>query len=172
MITNARISELLPHRYPLLLVDQVREIVTGEWISTIKAITCNEPWYADAGSSPGEDLSYPRALLIESFVQSAALLAVLSQPDPGALRDKLMLFSGMTGVAFRRSVVPGEVVEHRVRLVRSLLDTMIFEGESEVDGESVCTVSQVVLAFRPGEAVQTVQTAQTATANDLTRSEV
>jgi 3-hydroxyacyl-[acyl-carrier-protein] dehydratase len=134
--------ELLPHRYPMLLVDRVLEVVAGQRLTAVKAVTLNEPWYAE-----GMDPAYPRTLLVESWGQSAGILANLDRPDPG---DGLVMLAGaMTGVEFFREVYPGDVVRHEVRLFRALSDTMIFEGESRVGDELVMTLSRMVMAFRP-----------------------
>lgn len=134
------IPGLLPHRYPILLVDRVTDVVAGERLTAVKAVTRNEPCYANA-TGP-----YPLALLLESWVQAAALLAVY--PD-GPAPDTVMLLGSVGAVTVGRPVLPGDVVTHRVYLTRALGDTLLFEGESTVEGTTVQAVGQAVLAFRP-----------------------
>lgn len=136
------IPALLPHRYPILLVDHVTDLVAGERLTAIKAVTRNEPCYADESAGP----AYPVALLLESWVQAAALLAVY--PDGPAPETDLLLGS-VGNVTVGRPVLPGEVVTHLVYLTRALGDTLLFEGSSTVDGVAVQTIGQAVLAFRP-----------------------
>src|SRR4051812_42656497 len=64
-------ADLLPHRYPMLLVDKVLDLVDGQEVTAVKAISVNEPWYAWAGSG---GFAYPQLLLVESFAQTAGIL--------------------------------------------------------------------------------------------------
>ncbi|MBC6447465.1 3-hydroxyacyl-ACP dehydratase FabZ family protein [Actinokineospora xionganensis] len=150
MITAADIRRVLPHRYPMLLVDAVTELVPGERLTARKAVTVNEPWYAGLPDDlRAEQLAYPEVLLLESWAQAAGLLATWAEPNPDVLAGKVMLFGGMSGVEYLRPVLPGDVVEHRVTVQRALSDTVMFEGDSAVDGATVMTVSRMVMAFRP-----------------------
>lgn len=142
------VRELLPHRYPILLVDQVLELSPGESIVATKAVSANEPWYARLGPdlTPG-DLAYPSMLLIESWAQAAGILANTS-PDRTAGKSEVMLFGSASGVSFGAPVMPGDVLRHRVRLVRVLDGTVFVEGDSQVGDRTVLTVEQGVMAFR------------------------
>lgn len=151
MLTPADVRATLPHRYPILLVDRVREI-TDTTIRSVKAITLNEPWYARLGEPAGlGELAYPDFLLIESWTQTAGILAKRLAGDTAD--GQVMLFGSMSGIAFHREALPGELVEHHARLDRAVNDTMIFEGESTVDGEPLLTVGRITMAFRPGDAL-------------------
>lgn len=154
-VTLPQLRRLLPHRYPILLVDRVLDVVPGEHIATVKAVTCNEPWYADLGDEvTDEELAYPSTLLVESWAQSAGVLAMLTAGGPEALRDKVMLLGSVSGVDFHEPVYPGDVVEHRIGLRRDMGETMIFDGESLVAGRTVVTVTSAVMAFRPAEQLR------------------
>lgn len=154
MDTSA-IKQLLPHRYPMLLVDRVLELVPGESLVAIKAVTCNEPWYqALDDAATVEQFGYPPTLLVESWGQAAGLLAVQPGTADAEPSDQVMLAGAMSGVEFLRPVHPGEVLEHRVRMVRALSDTVIFEGESLVGREVVMRLSHMVMAFRPGDRLR------------------
>ncbi|MBB5803639.1 3-hydroxyacyl-[acyl-carrier-protein] dehydratase [Saccharothrix ecbatanensis] len=137
------IRALLPHRFPMLLLDRVLEVEPGQRLTAVKAITANEPWYADGG-----DPGYQPVLLIESWGQAAGVLALLSEPGTDLLDGRVMLFGSMSGVEIHRRVLPGDVLEHRVKVFRSLGDTVIFEGECVTAGEPVLTVNRMVMAFR------------------------
>ncbi|MFF4387428.1 3-hydroxyacyl-ACP dehydratase FabZ family protein [Streptomyces sp. NPDC001552] len=151
----AEIKWMLPHRYPMLLVDRVLELVPGESLRAVKAITCNEPWYQHLGDDAGEEeFAYPQTLLVESWGQAAGLLAVHAGSPEGDLGGQVMLAGAMSGVEFLRAVYPGDVLEHRVRVFRALTDTVVFDGESLVDGQVAMTFSRMVMAFRPGEQLR------------------
>lgn len=150
MMTASAIKATLPHRFPMLLVDRVGEVVPGERLTAFKAITCNEPWYQDvAEGSPEEAYAYPSVLLVESWCQAAGILAAWDTPNPDVLSGQVMLFGGISGVHFHDQVFPGDVLEHRVRLLRALSDTVIFEGETLVTGKTVVEIGRVVMAMRP-----------------------
>ncbi|OCC07766.1 3-hydroxyacyl-ACP dehydratase FabZ family protein [Streptomyces sp. PTY087I2] len=140
------VMSLLPHRYPMLLVDRITALRPGERITAVKAVTHNEPWYAV--SVPGQDLAYPASLLVESWGQSAGLLASAAAPEA---REQVMLFGSVANAVFHRPVLPGDLVEHRITLTRSLGDSVIFEGESRTSAGPVMSVGQMVMAFRPGD---------------------
>ncbi|MFF8615129.1 3-hydroxyacyl-ACP dehydratase FabZ family protein [Streptomyces sp. NPDC015350] len=155
MIGTVELRRLLPHRFPMLLVDRVDELVPGERLVARKAVTCNEPWYAALPQDAGpRDHHYPEVLLVESWCQAAGVLATWDDPNPDVLNGQVMLFGGVSDARFERPVFPGDVVEHRVRVYRVLSDTMIFEGESLVDGETVMTVARATMAFRPAEQLR------------------
>lgn len=155
MTGQRAIRARLPHRFPMLLVDRLTEVVPGERLVALKAVTCNEPWYEGFGpDSAEEDFAYPSSLLVESWCQAAGVLATWEDPNPDVLEGQVMLFGGMTGVTFHRPVLPGEVLEHRVRLDRRVEDTVLFEGESLSGGEPVMTVDRIIMAFRPASALR------------------
>ncbi|AGP57011.1 3-hydroxyacyl-ACP dehydratase FabZ family protein [Streptomyces rapamycinicus] len=150
MIELDGVRRLLPRRRPMLLVDRVLEVVPGERIVAAKAVTCNEPWYARLPeSTPAERLGYPSALVIESWGQAAGILSRLS----GELPEGMMLLAGMSDVLVHRTVLPGVLLEHRARIVRTIGDHLIFEGESLVDGHTMVSIGQMVMAFRPASAL-------------------
>ncbi|MET9648318.1 3-hydroxyacyl-ACP dehydratase FabZ family protein [Streptomyces syringium] len=145
------VAGLLPHRYPMLLVDRITALVPGERITVVKTVTHNEPWYA--GLAPGQDLAYPASLLVESWGQAAGLLASAAAPDA---RSQVMLFGSVSQAVLHRPVLPGDVVEHRITLSRSLGDSVIFEGDSRSEAGPVMSVGQMVMAFRPGDHLRPV----------------
>lgn len=155
MIEIGDIKRVLPHRFPMLLVDRVVEVVPGQRLTARKAITANEPWYAALGDAGAPEAhAYPQALLIESWGQAAGLLAAWDQRNPDVLAGQVMLFGSMTGVRFHRPVLPGDVLEHRVRAVRRLSDAAIFEGESFVGSSIALEVERVVMALRPADVLR------------------
>lgn len=141
---------MLPHRYPMLLVDRVSELVPGSHLTATKVVTANEPWYRDLPDqvAAGQH-GYPQVLLIESWCQAAGVLAAWDRPNPDVVAGQVMLFGSMADICFHRAAVPGDVLEHRVRLVRALSDTLIFEGESLAGTDTVMKIGRVVMALRP-----------------------
>ncbi|OKJ20144.1 3-hydroxyacyl-ACP dehydratase [Streptomyces sp. CB00316] len=133
----------------MLLVDRVLS-VDEDGIRSVKAVTLNEPWYARLGPAPAEeDFAYPDVLLLESWTQTAGLLAL--HGDGGRPDGRTMLFGSLRDVVLHRRVYPGEVVEHHARLRRAVDDTVIFEGSSQVGADPVLTIGSVTVAFRPQE---------------------
>ncbi|MFB7614717.1 3-hydroxyacyl-ACP dehydratase FabZ family protein [Kitasatospora sp. NPDC056181] len=147
------IKSLIPHRFPILLVDRVLELAAGRSIVTVKAVTCNEPWYQGvADDAIQEQLGYPVPLLIESWCQSAALLAAWDQPAE-QVAGQVAVFGGMSDVVVRGAALPGDVLRHEVRISRALDGVWFFEGRTLVDGEPVLEVGSVMTALRPASAL-------------------
>lgn len=147
MIGLAEIMEKLPHRCPMLLVDRLIEFVPGERLTGVKAITGSEPWFRKA--APGEPVVFPPGLLIESWCQAAALLAVWDAPKPSVLGGEMPLLGSLSDVTFEGPVEPGSVVLHHAQLVRDFGDTLIFQGSSTVDDRTVLRVGRMYMVIRP-----------------------
>jgi len=105
------IMNIIPHRYPFLLVDRIEELVPGVGAVGIKNVTANEQFFQ--GHFPGYPVM-PGVLIIEAMAQVGAV-AVLSTPE---FTGKLALFAGIDKARFRRQVVPGDVLRMEVELVR------------------------------------------------------
>jgi 3-hydroxyacyl-[acyl-carrier-protein] dehydratase len=124
------IEQILPHRYPFLLVDRVTELEPDKRIVGIKNVTLNERYLARA---PGERPALPPTILTEAVAQVGAIL-ILFKPEN---REKLPFFMGIERVRFRRPVYPGDTVEVEacVRRLRSRMGQL--DGFARVDGEVV-----------------------------------
>ncbi|MFE5122247.1 3-hydroxyacyl-ACP dehydratase FabZ family protein [Streptomyces sp. NPDC056669] len=169
MITVDEIKRVLPHRYPMLLVDRVTELVPGERARGLKAVTCNEPWYEGMPDTASEeDYHYPWTVLIESWCHVAGVLVAWDRPNPDVREGKAMLLGGITDAEFHRPVVPGDVVEHHVRLARQVGETFVFEGESLVGKETVLTIGRLTMTMRPASDLD----APPVTASSVTASPV
>jgi 3-hydroxyacyl-[acyl-carrier-protein] dehydratase len=139
----AEITRIIPHRYPVLLVDRVADVVPGVSLTGYKAVTAVEPCYREAS-----DFAYPFGLLLESWAQSAVVLVQWEKPNPSVLTGKAVLISSIKDVALLGAVHPGDVVTHRVRVVRALDDAAIVAGESFVGDRQVLRVGQFMVALR------------------------
>ncbi len=129
----ALIMRIIPHRYPFLLIDKVREIVPHVSCVGIKAVTMNEPQFT--GHFPGMPV-FPGVMIIEAMAQTSGVLVGMSMD----LVDKnaKVFFMGVDGVKFRRKVVPGDMMELHVKAVRGGGKVWKFEGRAMVDGELAC----------------------------------
>lgn len=155
MIGVSEIRRIIPHRYPILLVDRVTEVERGIALTAVKAITANEPCYRAVPEQAGpEAYAYPTALLVESWAQAGVLLGVWDTPNPDVLAGAVELAGGVRELRLHRPVFPGDLLEHRARLVRTVGDTSILEGETRVAGEVVMEVRQFVLALRSVAALR------------------
>lgn len=99
-----QIQEILPHRYPFLLIDRVTDMEEGKWARAVKCVTANEPFFQ--GHFPGRPVM-PGVLIMEALAQTGAV-AILSEEEN---RGKLVVFGGIRNCRFRRQVIPGDVLE-------------------------------------------------------------
>ncbi len=130
----AMIERLLPHRYPMLLVDRVLEWEAAKFIRAIKNVTVNEPFFH--GHFPGNPVM-PGVLVIESMAQVAGLLTMLSDV---ARQDgsQLVLFAGIDGARFKRQVVPGDTLLLEAELERAVRGIGRFRTRASVGDQLVC----------------------------------
>ena len=125
------IMDLMPHRYPFLLVDRITNIEEGRSIEGLKNVTINEPFFQ--GHFPGHPVM-PAVLILEAMAQVGGMLMLNSVDDPG---NKLMYFMGIDGAKFRRPVVPGDQLRFKLTLLSVKRRTMKMRGEAFVDGQLV-----------------------------------
>ena len=123
-----RIMEVLPHRYPMLLVDRITEIVEGERIVGIKNVTINEPFFQ--GHYPGHPIM-PGVLIVEAMAQTGGLLLM---DKLEGVENKVVYFMTMDEVKFRRPVTPGDTLVFEVEVVQSRRDTVRMSGKALVEG--------------------------------------
>ncbi len=129
----ALIMRIIPHRYPFLLIDKVRDIVPMVSCVGIKAVTMNEPQFT--GHFPGMPV-FPGVMIIEAMAQASGILVGVSLDLID--RNAKVFFMGVDGVKFRRKVVPGDVMELHVKTLRGGGKVWKFEGRAMVDGELAC----------------------------------
>ncbi|MDH3207609.1 MAG: bifunctional UDP-3-O-[3-hydroxymyristoyl] N-acetylglucosamine deacetylase/3-hydroxyacyl-ACP dehydratase [Gemmatimonadota bacterium] len=124
----ARIMEVLPHRYPMLLVDRIVEFVDGERIVGIKNVTINEPFFQ--GHYPGHPIM-PGVLIVEAMAQTGGLLLM---EKVEAMGDKVVYFMTMDAVKFRRPVTPGDTLRLELEVVQMRREVCKMRGKAYVEG--------------------------------------
>ena len=125
-----RVMAALPHRYPMLLVDRVEELIPDRSIRAIKAVTINEPFFQ--GHFPGRPIM-PGVLIVEALAQAAGVLAVESLNLAGT--GKLVYFMAIEGAKFRAPVEPGCLLSLEVEFVQKRSSVCKFAGKASVDGK-------------------------------------
>lgn len=129
-----KVMELLPHRYPFLLVDRVLEVETCKRLVAIKNVSFNEPFFT--GHFPAKPVM-PGVLILEALAQATGLLAMVSAPEEAA--DKLYYLVGIDKARFRRPVEPGDQVELVVDLINAKRNIWKFGCAARVDGQVVAS---------------------------------
>ncbi len=125
------ILQIMPHRYPFLLVDRILDVEPGKVVHAIKNVTMNEPFFQ--GHFPGQPVM-PGVLILEAMAQAGGFLILNSIPNP---KTKLMYFTAIDKTRFRKIVVPGDQVEFEVSLLKFRMGTCKISGKAMVDGEVV-----------------------------------
>ncbi len=129
---QADIQALLPHRYPFLLVDRIKELEPDRRIVGIKNVTVNEPFFQ--GHFPGRPVM-PGVLIIEAMAQVGGVLAFKSV-GPGG--KPVVYLTGIDGAKFRRPVVPGDQLRFEVDLLKKRPPFWKMQAKAFVDDELVC----------------------------------
>ena len=123
-----QIEEILPHRYPFLLVDRITDYEPGVWAKGIKCVTANEPFFC--GHFPGYKVM-PGVLIIEALAQVGAV-AVLSKPEN---KGKIALFGGIKEARFKEQVHPGDVLELECHIIKERGPVGYGEAVAKVNGK-------------------------------------
>ena len=129
-LTIQEIKEIIPHRYPMLLVDRVEELEEGKRVVAKKNVTINEPFFK--GHFPHEPVM-PGVLIVEAMAQAGAV-ALLSLED---FRGKTAYFGGLDKAKFRKKVTPGDTLILEVEIIKVKSAAGIGKGIAYVDGKKV-----------------------------------
>lgn len=147
MLDHADVRGLLRQRHPMLLLDRVIDAAPPSTIVAVKAITAAEPCYAHLDDAAGvASFEYPLALLVESFGQAVSVLWSLGRPE---YRDRVPLLANVQDVVVESAAVPGDVLEHHVRLERVSGDAAVFSGHTRSAGRPVLRVGTLLVVNRP-----------------------
>jgi 3-hydroxyacyl-[acyl-carrier-protein] dehydratase len=131
MLDIMQIQEILPHRYPFLLVDRITDMVEKESIVGYKNISISEP--AFMGHFPGHPI-YPGVLILEGMAQAGGILALKSNGlTTQELKSKVIYFMSIDNAKFRSPVRPGDKLEYRVKIVKLRGTLIVLEAKSFVD---------------------------------------
>ena len=128
---NKEIQEIIPHRYPFLLVDKAEIIVPGKKGIGYKNVSIGEPFFQ--GHFPEEPIM-PGVLIVEAMAQVGAIV-LLSQEE---FQGKTPYFAGINKVRFKRKVVPGDILKMEVEIVKIRGSIGIGQGKAYVDDELAC----------------------------------
>jgi 3-hydroxyacyl-[acyl-carrier-protein] dehydratase len=153
------IMNILPHRYPFLLIDRLQEIERKKRIVAIKNVTINEPFFQ--GHFPDYPIM-PGVLIVEAIAQAGGALLMTEIPD----RDsKLMVFTGIERAKFRRPVVPGDQLRIEIEVLNWKPRAVRMQGMVMVDGKLACEATVMCqLVPRKQEAAPAATTQEPALA--------
>ncbi|HEX2876839.1 MAG TPA: 3-hydroxyacyl-ACP dehydratase FabZ [Polyangiaceae bacterium] len=140
-IQISKILEILPHRYPFVMVDRVTEIVPGKTIRGHKMVSYNEPWCQ--GHFPGRPI-FPGVLIIEALAQIGGILAYASEPFDTT--NSLMYFLGIDKAKFRHTVTPGDKLDLMVEVLHHRSNVWKLRGEATVDG-TLCASGELLASI-------------------------
>ncbi len=128
------ILSLLPHRYPMLLIDRVLDYVPGESLHAIKNVTINEPIFT--GHFPEKPI-FPGVLILESMAQATGLLGFKMAEVKS--ENELYLFASIDKARFKHPVTPGDTMHLHVDFLKERRGMWKFYGEARVDGKVACS---------------------------------
>jgi len=137
----SKVLELLPHRYPFLLVDRVVELERGKSLSAIKNVSINEPFFQ--GHFPGQPVM-PGVLILEALAQATGLLAFAEMGD--AHKTKLYMLVGIDKARFRGQVFPGDQLVLDISQKRNMRGIGMYQCQALVDGTVVAEAEMMCSA--------------------------
>jgi beta-hydroxyacyl-ACP dehydratase FabZ len=144
MLTITEIMKILPHRYPMLLIDRIVEIESGKRIVGIKNVSANEQFFQ--GHFPGAPVM-PGVLIVEAMAQCAAVLILRDIPNR---EEKLFLFGGVDKARFRKPVIPGDQVRLECEIMHRRSNSVKIHGKATVKDELVAEADMLsVMVERP-----------------------
>lgn len=131
MLNVTQIMEILPHRYPFLLIDKVLDVEPHKSVTAIKNVTIGEPVFA--GHFPGHPI-YPGVMILEGMAQAGGVLAFKSM-DEKDLKDKVVYFMSIDKAKFRSPIRPGDVITYKIEAIKDRGRIWVLKGEAYVDGK-------------------------------------
>ncbi len=141
MLGIQEVMELLPHRYPFLLIDRILEFEMNKRIVGLKNVTINEPFFQ--GHFPGHPIM-PGVLLLEAMAQTGGVMALKSIP-PEDVKKKVLYFMSIDKAKFRKPVVPGDQVRFELELIRERGTVKSFKATATVDGGVVAEAEMMAM---------------------------
>jgi len=135
------IMDLVPHRYPFLLVDRVLDMKVGEEVTALKNVTINEQFFQ--GHFPGKPVM-PGVLILEGLAQVGCIMTFYAEQE--AIGKKLIFFAGIDKARFRRPVVPGDQLIYKVKLLKKKRSIMVMEAKAYVD-DALVAEAEMMASF-------------------------
>jgi len=130
MLDVVEIQEILPHRYPFLLVDKVTEMIEGDNVVAYKNISISEPVFQ--GHFPGHPI-YPGVMILEGMAQAGGILALKSSGlSDEEIKQKVIYFMSIDGAKFRSPVKPGDKLEYRIKVLKLRKNLIVLDGKAYV----------------------------------------
>ena len=143
LVNIEKIVNMIPHRYPMLLIDKVEDLILGESATGIKNVTANENFFT--GHFPSK-MVMPGVLMIESMAQTCAVLVIetLGKTAEGSL----VYFMSVDGAKFRKPVIPGDQLKFRVEKIKNRAKVWKFQCKGYVEDELVseAVISAMIMA--------------------------
>lgn len=130
-----KVMQILPHRFPFLLIDRVLDYVKGDSLTAIKNVTINEPFFT--GHFPNRPVM-PGVLVIEAMAQACGILTHVSDETQATERG-VFLFVGIDKARFKRQVEPGDQLRFEVRITRRIRGIWMYEASAHVGDELACS---------------------------------
>ncbi|MCP9455028.1 MAG: 3-hydroxyacyl-ACP dehydratase FabZ [Nitrospira sp.] len=146
-VEQVEIQGFLPHRYPFLLVDRVKELEPGVRVTAIKNVTVNEPFFQ--GHFPGRPVM-PGVLIIEAMAQAGGVLVFKSGWPSG---KPVVYMTGIDEAKFRKPVVPGDQLRFEIEVLKKRPPFWKMQGKAYVDNEMVCEAVVTAMVAEDKEAV-------------------
>jgi 3-hydroxyacyl-[acyl-carrier-protein] dehydratase len=155
MFSHSAIKALLPHRYPMLLVDQITDLRKWTEVTGTKTVSGTEACYSGmADSDDVRDYAYPCSLILESFGQVGGVLVNLKRVESQRPDNVIMLASGVTAFHFFGDVYPGDTMVHRLVLDKDLDDFAVLSGEMTVNGRKLAQAEAMIVAYREAGVIR------------------
>ena len=139
MLDIIQIQEILPHRYPMLLVDRITDMELKKSIKGFKNVSISEP--AFQGHFPGHPI-YPGVLILEGMAQCGGVLALKSSDLSDAeMKNKVIYFMSIDNAKFRTPVRPGDRLDYELEVIKMKSSLMVLKGQAFIDGK-VCAEAE------------------------------
>lgn len=139
-LNSNQIEQILPHRYPFLLVDRVTDYEAGKWAKAIKCVSANEMQFC--GHFPGQHVM-PGVLIVEALAQVGAIAILTEEENKG----KIVFFGGIKNARFKKQVIPGDVLEMECELTERKGSVGYGKAVAKVDGK-VAVVAELTFAIQ------------------------
>ena len=139
MLDIMQIQEILPHRYPMLLVDRITDMELKQSIKGFKNVSISEP--AFQGHFPGHPI-YPGVLILEGMAQCGGVLALKSSDlTDEEMKNKVIYFMSIDNAKFRTPVRPGDKLDYILEVIKMKSSLMVLKGQAFVDGK-ICAEAE------------------------------